>query len=101
MLECSPLYCRARSSTAEQRPFKPTVEGSNPSALTKNPCFQGFFHGKMNEPNLKYTKSMPITLARIGQSGQCGWANTLFLDGMDEEIKNGWDEAAVQKPLVI
>jgi hypothetical protein len=55
----------------------------------------------MNEPNLKYTKSMPITLARIGQSGQCGWANTLFLDGMDEEIKNGWDEAAVQKPLVI
>jgi hypothetical protein len=40
---------------------------------------------------------MPITLARIGQSGQCECANTLFLDGMDEEIKNGWDEAAVQK----
>jgi hypothetical protein len=55
----------------------------------------------MNEPNLMYTKSMPITIARIGQSGQCECANTLFLDGMDEEIKNGWDEAAVQKPLVI
>jgi hypothetical protein len=38
---------------------------------------------------------MPIRIARFGQTGQCEWANTFFLDGMDEEIKNGWDEAAV------
>jgi hypothetical protein len=42
----------------------------------------------MNEPNLRYTKSMPITITHFGQIGQCEWANTLFLDGMDEEIKN-------------
>jgi len=65
-----------------------------PPRSQKPPEKQGFFHGNRNEPNLKYTKSMPITLARIGQSGQCECANTLFLDGMDEEIKNGWDEAA-------
>jgi hypothetical protein len=33
MLECRPLYLWARSSTAEQWPFKPLVLGSNPSAL--------------------------------------------------------------------
>ena len=42
MLECSPLMCRARSSTAEQRPFKPLVESSNLSALTLNPPRGGF-----------------------------------------------------------
>src|SRR5512138_1108532 len=35
MLECTPLTCRARSSTAEQWPFKPLVESSNLSALTQ------------------------------------------------------------------
>jgi len=28
----------------------------------------------MNEPNLRYTKSMPITIARFVQTEQCGWA---------------------------
>lgn len=37
---------------------------------------------------------MPITIAHIEQIGQGECANTLFLDGMDEEIKNRWDEAA-------
>lgn len=68
---------------------KPLVESSNLSALTKkNLLLQGFFCGKVNEPNLRYTKSMPITIARFGQNGQCEWANTLVLDAMDEEIKN-------------
>ena len=65
-----------------------------PPRSQKNPEKQGFFHGKMNLPNLWYAKSMPITIARFGQNGQCEWAHTLFLDGMDEEIKNGEDEAA-------
>ena len=40
MLECSPFNPRARSSMAEQWPFKPLVESSNLSALTKKilPC---------------------------------------------------------------
>ena len=34
---------RARSSMAEQRPFKPFVEGSIPSALTEKPSLlEGF-----------------------------------------------------------
>ena len=65
-----------------------------PPRSQKTPEKQGFFHGKMNLPNLWYAKSMPITIARFGQNGQCEWAHTLFLDGMDEEIKNGEDEAA-------
>ena len=35
MLECKPLNEWARSSMAEQWPFKPVVEGSSPPALTK------------------------------------------------------------------
>jgi hypothetical protein len=42
----------------------------------------------MNEPNLKYAKGMPIRIARFGQTGLFGGENALFLDGMDEEIKN-------------
>jgi hypothetical protein len=42
MIECNPLQEWARSSMAEQRPFKPFVEGSIPSALTKNPPIGGF-----------------------------------------------------------
>jgi hypothetical protein len=37
---------------------------------------------------------MPITTAHIGQTGHLGGKIALFLDGMDEEIKNGRDEAA-------
>ena len=44
------------------------------SRSQKTPEKQGFFHGKMNEPNLRYTKSMPITIARFVQAGQYGWA---------------------------
>ena len=72
-----------------------------PPRSQKTPEKQGFFHGKMNEPNLKYAKGMPIRLARFGQTGQYGWAKYALLDGMDEEIKDWSDEAAVQKPLVI
>ncbi len=43
MLECTPLTCRARSSTAEQRPFKPLVESSNLSALTEEHPSRVFF----------------------------------------------------------
>jgi hypothetical protein len=43
MLECRPLYLWARSSTAEQWPFKPLVLGSNPSALIHfNPSCRDF-----------------------------------------------------------
>lgn len=44
LLRCQRSALRARSSMAEQWPFKPTVEGSNPSALIKKaPHMRGFF----------------------------------------------------------
>jgi hypothetical protein len=43
----------------------------------------------MNEPNLRYAKGMPITIANIGQTGHLGGKIALFLESMDEEIKNG------------
>ena len=43
----------------------------------------------MNEPNLRYAKSMPIRIAHIGQTGHLGGKIVLFLESMDEEIKNG------------
>jgi hypothetical protein len=54
----------------------------------KTPEKQGLFHGKMNELNLRYAKGMPITIAHIGQTGHLGGKITLFLESMDEEIKN-------------
>jgi hypothetical protein len=60
-----------------------------PPRSQKTPEKQGFFHGKRNEPNLRYTKSMPITIAHIGQAGHLGGKIALFLERMDEEIKNG------------
>jgi hypothetical protein len=42
----------------------------------------------MNEPNLRYTKGMPITIAHFVQAEQVDGQNTLFLAGMHEEIKN-------------
>jgi hypothetical protein len=32
---------------------------------------------------------MPITIARFGQAGHLGGKIALFLESMDEEIKNG------------
>jgi hypothetical protein len=43
----------------------------------------------MNYPNLRYAKGMPITIAHIGQTGHLGGKIALFLESMDEEIKNG------------
>jgi hypothetical protein len=60
-----------------------------PPRSQKTPEKQGFFHGKMNEPNLMYTKSMPITIARFGQTGRLWGKNAIFLERVDEEIKNG------------
>ncbi len=37
------LVARARSSMVEQRPFKPFVEGSIPSALIRNLLTEDFF----------------------------------------------------------
>jgi hypothetical protein len=45
-----------------------------PPRSQKTPEKQGFFDGKLNEPNLRYTKSMPITITHFGQIGQCAWA---------------------------
>jgi hypothetical protein len=60
-----------------------------PPRSQKTPEKQGFFQGKRNEPNLRYTKGMPITIAHIGQTGHLGGKIALFLESMDEEIKNG------------
>ena len=45
MIQSQPLFHGARSSTAEQWPFKPLVESSNLSALTLpwSPIFGGYF----------------------------------------------------------
>ncbi len=51
MIECKPLSRWARSSMVEQRPFKPFVEGSIPSALTGNPPFlEGFCYSVRKHP---------------------------------------------------
>jgi hypothetical protein len=100
MLECNPPLNGRVAQRQSSGLLSHWLRVRISSRSQKTPEKKGFFNGRMNQPNLKYTKSMPITLARIGQSGQCECANTLFLDGMDEEIKNGWDRAAVQKPLI-
>ena len=81
---------------AEQRPFKPFVEGSIPSALTKKPLFfRGFFQGKMNQPNLRYAKGTPITIARFVQTEQCGWAKYALFgqNGRRNKELIGWSSS--------
>jgi hypothetical protein len=41
----------------------------------------------MNEPDLRYTKGMPITIAHIGQTGHLGGKLALSLESMDENAK--------------
>jgi hypothetical protein len=48
----------------------------------------GVFSWKDELTKSQYTKSMPITIVRFGQTGQCGRAKYALLDRMDEEIKN-------------
>ncbi len=50
MLECPSLVLRARSSMAEQRPFKPFVEGSIPSALINLYIMVGEEEGPVDHP---------------------------------------------------
>lgn len=91
-----PLYLeRARSSTAEQWPFKPLVQGSNPCALTKNPCFQGFFIQRWTNQISRYTKSMPITIARFVKAEQCGWAKYALFgrNGRRNKELIGWSSS--------
>src|SRR6266498_2495658 len=74
MLECSPLYAgrvaQRQSSGLLSRWLRVRISPRS----QKTPEKQGFFHGKMNEPNLKYALGMPITIARFVQTEQCGWA---------------------------
>ena len=85
MLECSPLndgrVAQRQSSGLLSHWFRVRISARSQPPPEK----QGFFHGKMNEPNLRY--------ANHDSTLRPDWTivdgeNTLFWDGMDEEIKN-------------
>jgi hypothetical protein len=71
------------------------VKSSNLFALTKTPEKQGFFHGKRNEPNLRYTKGMPITRARFVQTEQSGRAKYALFgwNGRRNKELIGWSSS--------
>ena len=65
------------------------------AALTKNPVFQVFFHGKMHEPDLRYTEGTLITIARFVQTEQCGWAKYVLFgwNGRRNKELPGWSSS--------
>jgi hypothetical protein len=49
----------------------------------------------MNEPNLRYTKGTPITIARFVQTEQCGWAKYALFgwNGRRNKELIGWSSS--------
>jgi len=66
-----------------------------PPRSQKTPEKQGFFDGKRNEPNLKYALGIPITIARLVQTEQCGWAKYALFgwNGRRNKELIGWSSS--------